>query len=89
MSIPVKRNCYNGFESYGEICVRCGCCSTDKKIRYKARLELHERLLDRSLHFNQWHKGWIRVQKRNIKKNITWNKYRFAIYKRLLREVSK
>ena len=80
---PVNKNCING-ESYGEICVGCGCCSKDKDIRYPARLAMYQRGLDRNINFNNWFKGHIRLQKRNRKLNITYCKRRIAIYKRLV-----
>lgn len=33
----VSDNCWNFNDSYGMICVRCGCCSEDKEIRYKGK----------------------------------------------------
>ncbi len=78
----VKKECINP-DSYGEICVGCGCCSKDKTIRYPARLKLYTELLERDLNFKYWTKGFKRIQKRNIKLGITYNKRRIAIYKRL------
>lgn len=34
----VKQNCWNGRESFGEICVHCGCCSENKEERIKNRI---------------------------------------------------
>jgi len=79
----VQRDCINP-DSYGEICVGCGCCSKDKNIRYPARLKLYEEDLERQLNFNHWMKGAIRLQKCNIKLNITYDKRRIAIYKKLV-----
>ena len=78
----VQKNCINP-DSYGEICVGCGCCSKDKAIRYPARLKLYQEHLEGHLNFNHWIKGWVRTQKRNQKANITYCKRRIAIYKRL------
>jgi hypothetical protein len=82
-----KTKCRNPFESYGEICVGCQCCSDDKRTRWQARLDLHQRLLEQDLHFDNWIKGIIRIQKRNRKSNIVWNNRRIARYKYLLKEV--
>jgi len=79
----ITKDCINP-DSYGEICVGCGCCSKDKKIRYPARLKLYQDDLERQLNFSHWIKGWIRIQKRNRKLNITYCKRRIAIYKRLV-----
>jgi len=82
----VTQDCINP-DSYGEICVGCGCCSKDKSIRYPARLKLYTELLERDLNFNHWIKGAIRLQKRNQKLNITYCKRRIAIYKRLVGKI--
>ena len=85
----VKKDCYNPFESYGEICVGCGCCQKDKRKRLKARIELHKRLLQENLEFD----GWFddpdikALQKRNIDSNIAWNKKKIARLKKELDEV--
>lgn len=85
VSSPVKRNCYNP-DSYGEICVHCGCCSRHNLIRWSARLRLHQRELDRDRNFSNWSKGWIRVQRRNQKANIKYHNRRIARYSYLLRQ---
>ena len=82
MCFSVTKDCINP-DSYGMICVGCGCCSKDKAVRYPARLKMYEEQLQYELNFNTWIPGWIRLQKRNIKKNITYCKRRIAIYKRL------
>jgi hypothetical protein len=87
MATPINKNCINP-DSYGEICVHCGCCSKDKNIRYPARLQMYERQLQEHLAFNHWIKGFIRLQKRNQKANITYCRRRIAIYRRLLSAVS-
>lgn len=78
----VQKDCIN-MDSYGEICVGCGCCSKDNNIRWPARLKMYQEHLERSMSFNHWMEGTIRLQKRNQKANITYNKRRIAIYKRL------
>ena len=85
LCVGVTKDCINP-DSYGEICVGCGCCSKDKSIRYPARLKLYQEDLQRQLNFNHWIKGWKRLQKRNIKANITYCKRRIAIYKRLCKK---
>ena len=78
----VKKECINP-DSYGMICVHCGCCSTDKMTRYSARLKMFTEHLKEHEYFNNWIKGHIRLQKSNMKKNITYCKRRIAIYYRL------
>ncbi len=82
----VTKDCINP-DSYGTICVGCLCCSKDKTIRYPARLKLYQDGLEKELNFKNWIKGAIRLQKRNIKKNITYCKRRIAIYKRLAKSL--
>jgi len=41
-----KLDCYNPYDSYGEICVRCNCCGCiDKKTMYQCRIETDKRHL--------------------------------------------
>jgi hypothetical protein len=79
----IQKGCING-DSYGEICVGCGCCSKDKSVRYAARLKMYQEDLERQLKFSNWLKGCIRLQRRNQKSNITYCKRRISIYKRLV-----
>jgi len=83
LCFAVTKDCINP-DSYGMICVGCGCCSKDKAIRYPSRLKMYQEHLDRDLNFSNWIKGWIRMQKRNRKSNITYCKGRIAIYRRLM-----
>lgn len=71
---PACKNCYNPFESYGMICVHCGCCSDDEKVRYKARIALHKRLLEVD-------------QENNNTADIEWNRSKIAEYEASLKEV--
>lgn len=79
----ITKDCINP-DSYGEICVGCGCCLKDKSVRWPSRLRMYEDNLQRQINFNNWIKGSIRLQKRNRKLNITYYKRRIAIYKRLV-----
>ena len=82
ISTQVKPNCYNFYESYGEICVGCGCCSTNKLERAKARLALHKRILDEDEHFSNWiDDPYLRKQQeKNLKREIALNKELIARY---------
>lgn len=72
ISIAVSKNCYNLYESYGEICVGCGCCSSDKQRRIKARLALNRRMLKEEQEFDRWADDpEIRaLQEKNVAENI-------------------
>lgn len=82
-------DCYNPYESYGMCCVGCGCCSDNPLERAKARLALHERLLEGDLHFDVWFDDpeLRALQEENVKKNIAWNKERIAKYKAIIAEL--
>lgn len=57
----VRNECWNLYDSYGEICVHCGCCAKDMVTRYKARIEAI--------------KGWIWQQENWYKPDETWEEY--------------
>ena len=74
----VQDKCWNLYDSYGEICVHCGCCAKDKATRYKARVDAI--------------KGWIWEQESWYKPDETWEEYqrknrreKMRHWKRLLR----
>lgn len=80
----VKKECWNPYDSFGEICVHCGCCSVDPITRAKARLEVSMDHLHEKEQFNMWDDDpkWRAIQERNIKTDI-------KILKRLIRYYSK
>ena len=84
-----RENCYNPFESYGMCCVGCGCCSENPLEQAKARLALHERLLEESIHFDLWFGDpeLRAIQEGNVAKNIAWNKEQIATYKAIVSEL--
>lgn len=84
-----KEDCYNPFESYGMICVGCGCCSENPLARAKARLALHERLLDHDNHFALWADDpeLRALQQKNVETNIAWNTEHIAVYKAIISEL--
>lgn len=84
IDFAVQKKCANPFDTYGEICVGCCCCSRDKAVRWPARLALYERLLDESINFDRWIKGHIRQQKRVRKENIKWAKRKVGRYRWLV-----
>ena len=58
----VSERCWNTYDSYGEICVHCGCCSKDKATRHKARAEAI--------------RGWLWQHENWYKPYDTWEEYR-------------
>ena len=86
-SMAAKKKCYNTVESYGEICVGCRCCATDKRIRYEARLALHERELVRLRNFDQWFfddPDLFALQRKNVAASINYNEKKRDMYNRKL-----
>ena len=84
----VQKDCVNS-DSYGVICVGCGCCSKDNTVRYPARLRMYEEHLQEQLNFDNWIPGCKRVQRHNRKLNITYNKRRIARYRPLVNELRR
>ena len=88
VDFAVRKNCWNLYDSYGEICVGCGCCSSDPRERCEARLKVTERMLKEQLDFDDWMEGWEETQRKNIKANIAYFKRRIRYYKKRLQELS-
>ena len=87
ISIAASKRCYNLYESYGEICVGCGCCSSNKRKRLEARLELHKRLLKHEQEFDGWaiDSDVRAIQERNVELNIEHEMKKIAQYEAELR----
>lgn len=87
----VKSNCWNLADSYGEICVHCGCCSSNKKTRYKARLEHYKRCLKEKEGFSDWayeYPDLVELQKKNIAEDIKYFKRRIRYYENKLKNLN-
>ena len=82
----VSKRCWNPYESYGEICVGCGCCSKDKAKRYKARYELCQRRIDDLVSFDGWfdEPELRELQERNIATDLKHFRQRMAYYRKKL-----
>lgn len=90
IDIKVADNCWNLFDSYGEICVHCGCCSKDKRERYKARIAAVENWLEEKQNFDGWFEDDPEIkalQERNVKHDIRTFKRTLRYYRAKLREV--
>lgn len=89
MSIFVDRpacgGCYNPFDSYGMICVHCGCCSEDKNVRYTKRLALHKRLLQEDM--EKARTADNDMVRKNCEMDIAWNREKIAEYEAKLKEM--
>ena len=82
ISFSASSKCYNLYDSYGMICVGCGCCSTNKQKRLMSRIELHKRLLKEDLEFDQWfdEPEGRKLQEMNVANNIKFHKDYIAKY---------
>ena len=86
IDFQVRKNCWNLYDSYGEICVHCGCCAKDKMARYKARLRVLERWLEDQYAFDMWDEdeSLRKVQEQNVKANIRSFKRMIRYYRQRL-----
>lgn len=77
-TLSAKNNCYALIWSYGEICVGCGCCSADPKIRIPARIDYHKEGLEQCLNFDLWsdEPEMREIQEHNIKANIAYHRHK-------------
>jgi len=91
IDISANRNCYALAWSYGEICVGCGCCSTNKKKRIKARIKYHEDLLRDCRNFNFWDDNpeWRAAQERKIAEDINHHEKCLRKLREELRQLEK
>lgn len=72
----VSDDCINIY-SYGEICVRCGCCSAeelDEKKRIANQIEYYSERLEEEKNFSNWDddEEWKKIQEKNVKENIEY-----------------
>ena len=91
IDFQVKPNCWNLEDSYGEICVCCGCCSEDKKTRYEARLNHCKAWLEERKNFSDWayeYPDLMKVQKENIASDIKYYKRRIRYYETQLKKLT-
>lgn len=84
-------NCYNLAASYGMICVRCGCCHEDEKIRVPARLKMHQSELEDAVTFDGWldDEDLRRLQEANIAEKIRYHNKKIAEYQKQLEELER
>ena len=82
-----KKNCYALLLSYGEICVGSNCCGQFGKglKMWEARLNYHQECLKNNLTFDRFEPGWGEIQRKNIKTNITYERKKIRLCKRMIR----
>lgn len=87
--IGVSDNCINIW-SYGEICVRCGCCEYEPNLekRLNNQLKYYSELLEEKTKFSNYDDDeYIRsIQEENVKKNIEYYKQKITEIKEQLKE---
>ena len=78
------KKCWNIYETV-YTCIRCGCCSKDKNERYKNRVRVLKRLLQKEYNFNDWDDDpeLKAIQERNIKSNIRYFKKKLRYYEKI------
>lgn len=85
---PVKDKCWNFYDSYGEICVHCGCCSKDPLTRYNARIEVILRRIEHCVTFDEWSEdSFVRsIQETNVAHDLKAYRRMLRYYKKKLDE---
>lgn len=85
----VKENCWNFYDSYGEICVHCGCCCEDPEVQAISRLQVLRRELEDQKNFDNWFDDpqWQKVQDENRKENIKHLEKQIAHYEEVLAKI--
>ena len=80
---PTAKQCWNLIDSYGMMCVHCGCCSHDKQKRYTSRIAVLERWIDGWEHFDRWDDDpeMKALQERNIRSNLKHFRRMLRYYK--------
>lgn len=86
--VGVSKDCIN-MDSYGEICVGCGCCSRNPDYRKRVIriIRYYKESLRREKRFNDWDKDefWREIQEKNVASNILYDKRVIRRYKKILR----
>ena len=84
----VSSKCWNLYDSYGEICVHCGCCSKDPLTRYNARIEVLLRRIEHCVTFDGWSAdSTLRaIQETNIAHDLKACRRMLRYYKKKLDE---
>lgn len=88
MCMSVSEDCINR-NSYGVICVLCGCCSRNSnyKDRIIRTIKYYKECLEEQYNFNRWSDdGYLKkIQERNVKSNILYFKRKIRMYKKILK----
>ena len=92
IDFDVSKDCINTW-SYGEICAKCGCCSRNPNYRDRLirRIRCYKESLKEEYSFSDWdsEEYWRKVQEKNVKANILYDKRKIRLYKKLLKNAKK
>ena len=82
IDVGVKSNCWNLYDSYGQICVGCGCCSKDPVERAEARYYVALEQLEHFENFDSWSENMNmrKNQEKNVKSNIKYFKKKSRLF---------
>ena len=89
IDIAVSEKCWNLRDSFGQICVGCGCCSDDNKTRYESRLACIERWIKHEEVFDLWDDdpAMRELQERNRAENLRHYRIQRKYYRYMLKKV--
>lgn len=86
--MSTDRDCMNS-ESYGEICVSCGCCSRNSNYRNRTirRIRYYRDRMKEIENFQEWSENpSLRGrEKKNVRQNILYCQRKFRLYKKILK----
>lgn len=86
VDMSIRDNCWNLNDSYGEICVHCGCYSKNRVERWQNRIRTLKEWLQRAEEFDGWsdYPECIATQKKNIEANKKYFKRELRYYEKKL-----
>lgn len=86
--MSVSEDCIN-HHTYGEICVRCGCCSYNPNYRDRIlrTIKYYKECIKEQKNFDLWDENekWKKIQEKNVKSNILYFKKKIRMYKKILK----
>lgn len=83
----INKNCWNMRDSFGEICIFCGCCSKDKERRYSSRIWVLNEWIDEDTEFLN-HIDY-EYQRENVQRSVDRHMRMLRYYERKLKELKE
>ena len=88
----VSETCVNPY-SYGEICVRCGCCGKNPNYRDMVikQIRLYKERLCAKCAFDAWSADdhMAAIEKKNVEKDILYFRKKIRVLKKILKTTKK